>query len=327
MKAAVLVEPGRLEIKDVAEPKPGPDDVLVKVTLAGICGTDHSLYYNKFGVPLPVVPGHEAIGRIAAVGRNVRNFSQGQRVTIQPNFPCQKCPVCKSGHANVCPSKVRLGIEIDGVFAEYVTAPADYVWAIPDSIPDIVAVFAEPLAVATHALNVAAPKQGEETLIFGAGVIGLLTLQLAALAGADTTTLDLNEKRLTLAQRLGSHGVLGPTSDMNSAQDRFGIVYETSGAAVALANAIQYTAPGGKIVLLGLPAKEHPLATAPIVRKELHILGSMIYTHEFPQVLKTLEAGRLNTDALVSAKISLEDLNSALIDFTSPDRIKTIVAF
>jgi L-iditol 2-dehydrogenase len=325
MKAAVLVEPGRLIVKDIPKPEPGPNEVLIKVTLAGVCGSDFSLFHGKLGVCLPVVPGHEAIGHITAWGKNVTQFNKGQLVTIQPNFPCGKCAICRAGHANVCPAKVRLGLEIDGVFAEYVKVPADYVWKIPQGISDEVAVFAEPLAVATHGLNVAAPQPGQKALVFGAGVIGLLTLQLAALAGAETTACDLEEKRLIMAKNLGAKHVLGKNSDMDVALNAYDVVYETSGAPVALAAAIKYAAPGGKIVLLGLPAKDHPVSTALIVRKELKILGSMIYTNEFPQVLKTLESGRLNTAALISAKIGLNDINEALLDFTSPDRIKTLV--
>ena len=133
MKAAVLNEPLKLNIEDVKPPEPGSKEVLIEVSLAGICGSDHTLYHGRFGVPMPVIPGHEAIGRIVEVGEGVSGLAVGQRVTIQPNFSCGNCTLCQAGHKNMCPSKVRLGVDTNGVFAELVKVPADYVWPVPEA--------------------------------------------------------------------------------------------------------------------------------------------------------------------------------------------------
>jgi L-iditol 2-dehydrogenase len=325
MKAALLVEPRAIEIRDVQAPEPGPDEVLVRVVIAGICGSDYSLYHGKLAVPLPVIPGHEAVGLIERLGLGVSGFALGQRVTIQPNFGCGECPVCLSGHINICPAKVRLGIDRDGVFAEYVRVPARYVWPIPEGLEDEVAVFAEPLAVATHALKIAAPRKGDHTLILGAGVIGLLTLQMAALHGGEVTACDLVEKRLALAKRLGASQVISANDPMESAYNSFDLVYEASGSQEGLAQAIQLAGPGGRIVVVGLPGKENPVATALIVRKELQIMGSMIYTDEFPQVIDMLKTRQIETAPLITAKIHLSELNRTLKGFASPDRVKILV--
>ena len=136
MKAALLVEPRKLIVTDTQAPAPGPSEVLIRVCLAGICGSDHTLYHGRFGVPMPVIPGHEAIGRIERVGSGVSDLAIGQRVTIQPNFSCGSCALCRAGHKNICPSKVRLGVDTNGVFAELVKVPADYVWPVPDDLAD-----------------------------------------------------------------------------------------------------------------------------------------------------------------------------------------------
>ena len=101
MKAALLVEPRKLTVTDIQAPAPGPGEVLIRVSLAGICGSDHTLYHGRFGVPMPVIPGHEAIGRIEEIGDEVSGLKVGQRVTIQPNFSCGNCPLCRTGHKNI----------------------------------------------------------------------------------------------------------------------------------------------------------------------------------------------------------------------------------
>ena len=325
MKAAVLVEPRKIEIKNVSPPEPGPDEVLIRIILAGICGSDYSLYNGKFDVPLPVIPGHEAVGRIEKLGPGVSGLAIGQRITIQPNFSCHDCTLCRSGHQNICPAKIRLGVDTDGVFAEYAKVPARYVWPIPDGLKDEVAVFAEPLAAVAHALKIMAPRKGDRTLILGAGVMGLLALQLAALNGAEVSACDLNQTRLALTKRLGAAHVIDASQPTTYVSNTFDLIYETSGADSALAQAIQLAAPGGKIVVLGLPGKEHPVSTVLIVRKELQIMGSMIYTDEFPQVLNLLKSGQLQTEPLISEKLPLQDLDRALSEFSAPNRVKMLV--
>jgi L-iditol 2-dehydrogenase len=325
MKAAVLVEPGHLVVKDVPMPQPGPDDVLIQVTLAGVCGSDASFFHGKIVAPLPVIPGHEAVGRIVECGENVTRLKVGQRVTIQPNFSCRTCPVCLAGRQNICPSKIRLGIDTDGVFAEYVKVPAAYVWPIPEALGDETAVFAEPSAVACHCLKILTPREGNRVLIFGAGVIGLLTLQLAKLHTAEITAYDINPNHLLLAQRVGASHIIASPEETGRFHNRFDVIYETSGAESALSQTIELAAPAAKIVLLGLPARAYPLSATMIVRKELQISGSIIYTDEFPDAIDNLLSGRIQTEPLISGRLSLAELNRSLSDLSSPDRVKMLV--
>jgi 2-desacetyl-2-hydroxyethyl bacteriochlorophyllide A dehydrogenase len=325
MKAALLIEPRKLIITDTQTPVPGPGEVLIRVSLGGICGSDHTLYHGRFGVPMPVIPGHEAIGRIEEIGDGVSGLRVGQRVTIQPNFSCGSCALCRAGHNNICPSKVRLGVDTNGVFAELVKAPADYVWPVPAGLEDDVAVFTEPVAVIVHAMKTQAPQDGDRTLIFGAGIMGLLSLQLAAAKGAEVTACDIVESRLEMAQQLGASRVIGTKEPVESFYGAFDVIYETSGAPGALDQVIRLAAPLGKIVVLSLPGKAHPVPTDLIVRKELQIMGSLIYTNEFPESMDILKSGKIKTDLLNTGKLSLNELDNALREFTSPERLKMLV--
>ena len=325
MRAAVLTQTCHLEIRDVPVPEPGPGEVQLELILAGICGSDHTLYHGKFGVPMPVIPGHEAVGRIEKLGSGVSGLSVGQRVVIQPNVTCGTCSLCAAGYDNLCLSKTRLGVDANGVFAEYASVPAHRVWPVPDELEDKVAVFTEPLAVAVHAMKIAAPRKGDRTLIFGAGVMGLLVAQMAALSGGEVTACDLSESRLAVAKQVGAGRTIGSTDPIESYFGQFDLLYETSGAAVALAQTIKLAAPRATIVILGLPGRDQPIPIDMVVRKELQIKGSLIYTDEFPETLEILETGRIQTEALTTEIVPLAEIDRVLRDFASPNRIKMLL--
>jgi len=325
MKSALLIEPRKLIITDTPTPAPGPGEVLIRVALAGICGSDHTLYHGGFGVPMPVIPGHEAIGRIEEIGDGVTGLAVGQRVTVQPNFTCGSCALCLAGHKNICPSKIRLGVDTNGVFAEFVKVPASCVWPLPDGLEDGVAVFTEPVAVIVHAMKIMAPQSGDRTLIFGAGIMGLLALQMALVKGGEVTACDIVEGRLEMAKQLGASRIIGTQEPVESFYDAFDLIYETSGAPGALDQAMRLAAPLGKIVVLSLPGKDHPVLTDLIVRKELQIRGSLIYTDEFPESMDILKSGKIKTEPLTTRRLSLNALDKALREFTSPERLKMLV--
>jgi 2-desacetyl-2-hydroxyethyl bacteriochlorophyllide A dehydrogenase len=330
MKAAVLQDHRTISVQEIEKPVPSAEEVLIQVRLGGICGSDHSVYHGKIKAPLPVVPGHEAVGTVAAGGDRVSNLELGQRVTIQPNFSCHRCELCAAGYSNICASKIRLGVDINGVFADYVKVPARYVWPIPEDLDDEVAIFAEPLAVCVHAMKRRSPRKDEQVLIFGAGVMGLLTLQLAVGKGASVTAVDLSQRRLALAHQLGAAETICSKTPVDAGSmeahfNKFDLIYETSGALVALDQAIRLAACHGTIVVLGLPGKENPVCADQIVRKELQILGSMIYTDEFPETIGILQKGQIDTAVLTTGTVELTELDEALRGFGAPERVKTLV--
>ncbi len=325
MNAAVLKTVGNLQVEGVKIPEIKEHELLIRVQMAGICGSDSSLYQGKLVVPFPVIPGHEAVGYVESVGSSVSLFQVGQRVTIHPNFSCGECSLCKKGLSNICRSKIRLGVDINGVFADYVVVPAKAVYPLPDSLPNEIAVFTEPLAVAVHALSLVGLSREDRVLVFGAGVIGQFTLQLALLQSHNVAACDLVESRLQLAENMGAIQTLGDKESVDACKDSFDVIFETSGAPSALEQAINLATPGGTIVVLGIPGQSHPVPTVQIVRKELKILGSMIYTDEIPKSIELLNQNLIKTEPLVSGLITLDQLQDNLDNFNSPQRMKTLV--
>ncbi|NOY87316.1 MAG: alcohol dehydrogenase catalytic domain-containing protein [Deltaproteobacteria bacterium] len=326
MRAAILNNTADLSVRDLPDPVPGSGEVVIDVTLAGLCGSDYLLYHGKFGVPLPVVPGHEGMGIVKEIGPGVSNVAVGQRVVIQPNFACWNCDLCDSKLDNICHEKVRLGIDTNGVFAQFVKIPSRYVWPVPEGIDDRTATLTEPLAVAAHAVKNLTPSEGDRVLIIGAGVIGLLTLLLVKLEGADLTVSDLLTEHLAMAEKMGADRAFHVGGEGELKPSSFDLIYETSGAPSGLADAIGFAAPGARIALLGLEGQDHPVSSTQIVRKELSIVGSMIYTDEFPGVLELLQTGRIDPTPLISDMIGLDDLENAIKNFNAPGRFKVLVS-
>jgi 2-desacetyl-2-hydroxyethyl bacteriochlorophyllide A dehydrogenase len=326
MKAAVLIEPNHIEIRDIPTPSPRAGEVLVRIREVGICGSDSSVYQGYLGGILPVVPGHEAVGEIAALGPDVEGIRIGERVAIQPNFACGTCPTCLSGRENICPQKIRMGIDADGAFAEFAIAPRKYVWSLPDSLSNRDAALTEPLAVAVHGIGKCPPTANDRVLVYGAGAIGLLYIQLAVLSGAHVTVLDIAEPRLSVARELGAAETFISGTQLEAASRDFTVVYETSGTSDALGHIVQWGAPAARILLAGLPKQESCFPTAPITRKELHIQGAIIYVDEFPKAIELLAKGQIRTDLFFTNVYSLEELSAALADFRSPSRVKDLIS-
>ncbi len=325
MKAAILDKVGQVSYGDVVKPNIKDNEVLIAVTFAGICGSDNSLFHGKYDNPFPIIPGHEAVGVIEQTGVSVTKFKIGQRVVIHPNYSCGECDMCRKGLKNICRNKIRVGLDIDGVFAEFIAVPEQAVYALPDSLPDDVAVFAEPLAVSAHGVQLADISDQDKVLVFGAGVIGQLALQCALQHTPDVAACDLVETRLDIAKQLGASKVFSNQQQLASCHNHFDVVFETSGANSALEQAVQLAAPGGTIILLGVPAQPSPVATNMIVRKELTIKGSMIYTDEIPTCVELLDQGQIKTELLKSDVILLTELQQALTNFNDPNRLKTLI--
>lgn len=325
MRAAVVVENRKMIMRNVPKPEPRAGQVRIKVEMAGICGSDFALFQGKCNVPFPVIGGHEAVGVIDKTGPGGSPQRIGQRVTIHPNSFCSECLPCRKGLPNLCQKKVRLGIDTDGVFAEYTIVNENQAIPIPEGMADEVAIFTEPLSVITHAMNIATPLPNDNVLIFGAGTMGLIALKMTKIYGGRVTSCDIQEERIRTANTLGADSTIGPEDVYSDYYNGFEIVYETSGAPSALAEAINFAAPGGKIVVLGLSGQDSAISPEQIVRKELKIFGSMIYTDEFSDSINILQEGKIDTDSLTTGILSLDEIEEALVDFRSPERIKTLV--
>src|SRR5688572_20258821 len=232
MKALVLTAPEKLELQDVPEPTPSTGEVLIRVSSAGICGSDiHGFLGHSPRRRPPLVLGHEAVGTIAAVHPSVTAFSAGQRVYINPLISCGSCDACRQHRENTCASWRLLGMDrVQGAYAEYVAVPATQLQPIPDSITDRDAVIAEPLANLVHCFRISMDGTPKSIAILGAGTMGNLALQLAKLRGIEQILVaDTNTQRLDAAAQLGATVINSATDDpvarIRAATDNGGVDY------------------------------------------------------------------------------------------------------
>jgi L-gulonate 5-dehydrogenase len=332
VNAAILRNPRTLTVGSSPVPEIGPEDALVRVGMAGLCGTDYRIWSGDRPVTYPLILGHEFVGRVEAVGRAVTRLRVGQRVVAEPNYSCGRCPLCLEGNRNLCPKRTALGIDVDGGFAELVRLPARCCWPVADSVPDDEAVMTEPLAVVVRAVNRGTPKQGETAAVVGAGSLGLLALQVLRAAGARVLVVSRSARRFDFARELGAaethalaDGPAEPVARRFSGREGVDLVVETAGTAEAVNHALALVRPGGRVVLTGLPHETTTLSFFPIVRHEITILGSMIYQDEFPQALALLESGRVKTRALLTHRFDLDAIDAAFAAHREPASIKVAV--
>ena len=282
MRAVVLdAQPRALRlVSDWPEPQPGPGEVLVLVRGVGICGSDLALHAGRRQPPsFPWVVGHETFGEIAATGPGVDEGRARQRVVVEPNIPCGTCSACRAGRTSACPYRKVLGFSVPGTLAERIVVPAAFAWPVPQDWGDGDAVCAEPLTVAHTAVRRALalqantrPAPAGRCLVIGAGSQGTLACVALAACGITPAVLDPQPGRQALAAELGARAA-------EPGEGGFGLVFETSGAPEALAEAVDRAARGGLIVLMGLNSQPVPLVTQRIVQRQLTLMGSLIYDH------------------------------------------------
>ena len=284
MQAGVLVQPKRLELQNRPVPSPGEQEVLIKMELLGICGSDVSLYLgHRSNTPFPLIIGHEGIGRIEQLGTNVTRLQLGQRVVIEPNFPCGQCALCWSGRSNICLQKRIFGVLEPGCFAEFALVPAQFVWPIPDNVRDEDAVLIEPLAVALHGLYTAPARPGDVLAVIGLGAIGLLLTQLACSMGYRVLAYDRVAEKIALAEQLGAIPLPADSSEGDLAKiwQKAGVstIFECAGAAPALTMSIAAAPRGADVVVLGLADQASALTEFTLTRQGIQVLSSIIYQH------------------------------------------------
>src|SRR6266852_5596888 len=178
MKAAILHGPRDLRVETAREPRPESGDVVVRIVAAGLCGTDYRIWTGDRPVAYPRVLGHELVGVVEAVGPGVTRVRPGDRVSVEPNYSCGVCPLCREGNRNLCVSRTAVGIDVDGGLAHAVMVPSRCCWRVPADAPDERLLLTEPLAVVVRAVGRGAPRPGETAAVIGVGTLGLLAVQL-----------------------------------------------------------------------------------------------------------------------------------------------------
>ncbi|MCU6762421.1 Sorbitol dehydrogenase [uncultured Roseburia sp.] len=341
MKAMVLEEPGKLVLRELPIPKPGPRDVLLKTKYAGICGSDFPIYKEGLFVPrLPLIIGHEASAVIVEKGEQVQGYEVGDRVTGTNIQFCGHCQACREtpegelawGCENIAVS--GLGFGVDGVFAEYFlihdVIPGVSLFKIDDRADDLEAAMCEPMCTGAGWYQVPDPKPGDNIVIIGAGIIGESVLQqLLKIPDVEIVVADYSKLRLDVAKKMGAHHICNPSTDGDTLDfvidlwgnkeflynygDRISgnadIVYECSGNAKAWAQAIQIAKPGGKVCTVGTCEGMALVSPQWIQLKQVQVLGGLYGS--IGQSVEEINNGTLNVRDLATHVFSLEELNEA----------------
>ena len=302
MRAALLVAPEKIEIRDVAAPVAAPTEVVIAPARVGICGSDVSLFAGRRKVVLPLIPGHELVGRIVEVGAAVTGLAVGQRVVVEPNYPCGACRFCLSGRGRICPNKVSMGVTTAGAMAEMVAAPARFVWPVPDTISDEDAATIEPLAVAVHAVLESRALAGDTVAVMGCGAIGLLIVQVAAQQGMRVLAHDREAGKLAMAEALGAECPSGRNLAALWLEADVHTVFECAGAGGAVESAIAAAPRGSQVLLMGLGDKRVEIEPFRLVREGVRIGSSLIYDHpdDFARAIEMVVLGALRPSAIVT---------------------------
>jgi L-iditol 2-dehydrogenase len=308
-------------MREVPEPEPGPQDVLIEVKACGICGSDVHGYDGSTGRRIPpLIMGHEAAGVVAKIGTEVHGVQVGDRVTFDSIVSCGKCLYCSTGDINLCETRQVLGVSCgdyrrDGAFAEFVSVPQHIVYELPDSFAFEKAALIEAVSIAVHAAKITGIKPGSTALVVGAGMIGLLAIQSFRVFGcSQVIAVDLEEAKLKLAQQMGADQTFLATDPqllekIRAATGGHGpdIAVEVVGAQKSVLTAINSVRRGGTVTLIGnlAPTVEIPLQT--VVTRQLRLLGSCASAGEYRECIGLMEAGAIDVDPLISALAPLSE--------------------
>jgi len=337
MLKAVLEEPFKIKLLELDVPVAKKKEVLIKVLVAGICGSDlHAYRGTQPFLSYPRVLGHEIAGEIAEVGEGIKKLRRGDLVTVDPVFSCGKCYACRVGRGNCCRDVKVMGVHIDGGFSEYITVPADIVYKAPEDISPEILALTEPLSIGVQANN-RADVSGEDTVaILGAGTIGLASLLIAKSKNCKVIVADLIPDRLKLARELGADKVVNVREeDLMEAITEFtkgddaSVVIEATGTSKAVEDSIKIASSAGRIVILGLTNDSVRISPIDLIRKELDFKGSRLNNKLFPYVLALLPSIKNRVRKLITDEFNIKDINKAfeLLDRHSGKTIKVLLVF
>jgi L-iditol 2-dehydrogenase len=320
MKTLLLSKYKHLEIADLPKPTPGPGEVLVRVAACGICGSDVHGYDGSSGRRIPpIVMGHEAAGRIAAVGAGVRAFAEGDRVTFDSTIYCGTCGHCRRGEVNLCDQRQVLGVSCAdyrraGAFAEFVAVPSRIVYRLPDNLSFEEAAMLEAVSVAIHAASLAQISADSTALVVGAGMIGLLIVQALRAAGCSHVfAADIDKSRLKLAHDVGATAVIaaeaGTVSEVLRLTGGTGVdvAMEAVGSNETVKASIESVQKGGTVVLVGNISPEVTLPLQKVVTRQIRLQGSCASAGEYPRAMELLATGAIQVKMLITAIAPLDE--------------------
>jgi 2-desacetyl-2-hydroxyethyl bacteriochlorophyllide A dehydrogenase len=336
MRALIYEGPRQLVVHDVADPEPAAADLLLEVEAVGICGSDVHGYAGETGRRTPgMTMGHEACGRVVALGTEVTGFVVGDRVTFNPVIGCGDCVECAAGRPNRCASRCVIGVNAPypGAFSERMLLPASNAFVVDPAIGRS-AVLIEPLAVAIHAVGCADVLRGASVAVLGSGMIGLGCVWAALRAGADVVyATDLDPAKTALAERLGARPVtLGERSlaDALAADGRTHVdrVVDAVGIPATLHEALETVARGGVVSLVGMGSPMLDFEAYGLIVEERTIIGSWCYTtKDFAEAAAAVQRGDIDSAQFIDREVTLDDAVTTFASLAAgePGQIKTVV--
>jgi alcohol dehydrogenase/L-iditol 2-dehydrogenase len=343
MKAVVKFgrQNGDVEVRDVAEPTIGPDQVLLDVKASSVCGSDVHMWreHQSWAIKLPLILGHEFCGVIAQVGERVSGFEVGERVACETaSAVCGKCIYCLSGNYNLCPHRLGYGALADGSFTRYVVARPQILHRIPANVSFEHASLTEPICVAYNALTEKTViKPGELVVIQGPGPIGIMALQIAKLRGAGTLVMlgaDADKHRMEIAEELGAHYLVNvqhedPVKLIKSLGDGYGadLVVDCTGVSKALKQSLELVRPNGRITKIGWGPQPLDFSLDPLVGKAVTLQGS--FSHTYPtweRALQLLSTGQINLGPVIGGVYPLTDWREAFARMEEGANVKSVLS-
>ena len=336
MKALIYEGLKDVKLKDVEMPKIGSNEVLIKTKFVAICGTDMSILKGKFPVKKGVVLGHEGSGVVEKVGIDVQNVKPGDEVIVAPYLFCGECVPCRAGRRNVCRKREHLGIDVDGLLAEYFKLPSHAVYLAPKGMGLEEGALVEPASVGYHAARRASPTPSDTVVIIGAGPIGLLVLQgVAAFGSQKIIVSELIDKRAKLAEKLGAHRVVNPKKEnlkdvvmKETGGDGADLVIEAVGLPETIAETVGLVRSAGKICLVGIPGGHLSFDFMSLIRREIDIVTSDCTLMSYEKTHELVAKKIIDVRPLITHTVEFKDVLKAFdILKDQQDAIKVLIKF
>jgi threonine dehydrogenase-like Zn-dependent dehydrogenase len=345
MRAGILHNKKDIRVGNSPDPKIKSDQVLIKSLYAGICGTDLHIYRGEFHnrVSYPAIQGHEFGGTVEEIGADVQGIKVGDRVAVDPILSCHSCLPCITGHLNACRSLKLLGVDLDGGYGQYVAAPANNVFLLPDTLPMAHVPMVEMYGLGHHILQRGRVQPGEIVVILGAGKLGLSILDVLCHTSSPGLTIitDIQPARLEIAQKLGADTAINLTHTdpveaiMELTQgvgadcviEAVGHYHLAPGQDPPLAQAVQMVRNGGRIVTAGLGEQLTAIHFKTLVLKEAEIIASRVTLGEFPRAMRMMAKGLLHPEILITHQLPMRDITEAfgIVDQEQPETIKIVL--
>lgn len=334
-RRVIVSSPDVVEVVTEDAPEVGPDEALVSMLVSGVCGSDtHAMHGHHPAMKLPYYPGHEVVGIVEAVGRNVTGLAIGTRVTPEPTLPCGQCKMCRTNRENVCENLEFFGCGFrEGGMADLFTVRADRLHVVPEDLSDLAAALIEPLATPVHAVRLAGDIEGKTVVILGAGTIALLVLATAKYRGARTIVMtDVLASKRELALKLGADAVVNAadpdvaalvTAELGETAD---FVFDCVSIQPTFDSAVEMIGKGGTIVIVGIPQKPILVPMATLQDRQNRIQGAATYVDEdYADAIEIIRSGGVSVEDMISSTYPMSEAQDAFMASAGGHEVKVII--